>query len=170
MTALPPPSPPLSPEPAEQPTASARIRFRLRPVEIEGAAENVPAVEAHTLITTFGMIIMGVGGIIGADYAVRIAAAGDLGWFLGLALADVALALAVILLIARRDRTRPAAGARDDAAGPQDELAVQLRMLEEVSAQWRARAEYAEAELERLLRDLHADHGRLRGWRHRRAS
>ncbi|HEY4853503.1 MAG TPA: hypothetical protein VII22_22170 [Streptosporangiaceae bacterium] len=106
-----------SPMPVEQPTSSARMTFSLRPVEIEGTAEGVvPAGEAHALITTFGTITMGVAGIAGAAITVHIAPSRALSWSFGLALAELVLALVVIVLIARRDHFP--AGAR----GPRERV------------------------------------------------
>jgi hypothetical protein len=117
MTEAPSPSALLSAAAAEQPTASARIRVSLRPIEIEGTAEGVPATEAHTLITTFGMIAMGAVGIAGASLTMREASPQTLSWFLGLALAELVLALTVILLIARRDHSSPGRVAPGKADG-----------------------------------------------------
>jgi hypothetical protein len=104
-----------SPTPVEQPTSSARMTLSLRPVEIEGTAEGVvPAGEAHALITTFGTITMGVAGIAGAAITVHIAPSRALGLSFGLALAELVLALVVIVLIARRDHFP--AGARGSRA------------------------------------------------------
>lgn len=104
MADVPHPATAADPGMLEQPTSSARLRFSVRPAAVEGTAEGtVPAVEAHALITTFGMIAMGVAGITGATATVDVAPARALAWFLGLALAELGLALVVILLIARRD-------------------------------------------------------------------
>src|SRR5689334_13621089 len=103
MEDAPTPSAVANPAPAEQPppSSSARLRFSLRPAEIEGTAEGiVPAGEAHTLITTFGMIAMGAAGITGAAITMHMASSRALGWFFGLALAELGLAVVVIGLIA----------------------------------------------------------------------
>lgn len=92
----------LSSAPAEQPTSSARIGISLRPTEIQGSAEGtVPGELAPMLITTFGMISMGVAGIIGATITAYLGLSHSLYWFLGLALTELGLAFAVVLLIAR---------------------------------------------------------------------
>lgn len=91
----------LSPAPAEQPTSHARIGINLRPTQIQGTAEGtVPGELAPVLITTFGMISMGVAGIICATVTAYLGRSRSLYWFFGLALAELGLALAVILLIA----------------------------------------------------------------------
>ena len=103
---------------AEQPSSSARMRFRLRPVEIEGTAEGeVPAGEAHALITTFGMIAMGVAGITAAAITLFTAPSHALGWFFGLALAELAVTVMVIALIARRERGPAGKGLAGAAGG-----------------------------------------------------
>jgi hypothetical protein len=85
------------------------MRIRLRPAELE-IAEGVPAGEARTLITTFAMVVMGVVGITGAGLTLYVASAGALGWFFSLAIAQLLLALTVMLLIVRLDKAahRPA--------------------------------------------------------------
>jgi hypothetical protein len=77
------------------------MRIGLRPAEIE-IAEGVPAGEARTLITTFAMIVMGVTGITAAGVTLYVAPAASVAWFFSLAVAEMALALIVILLIARQ--------------------------------------------------------------------
>lgn len=141
MQEPPAPSPPPSSATAEQPTASARIRLSLRPVEIEGAAEGVPAAEAHALITTFGMIAMGMAGITGAGLTVYVASSQNLGWYLGLALAELGLALTVILLIARRDQSRQDRGSQTSADRASEVLEHSAQALAESRAKLRARAE-----------------------------
>ena len=97
-----------SPAPGEQPTSSARIGISLRPTQIQGTAEGtVPGELAPVLITTFGMITMGVAGIIGATITAYLGLSHSVYWFLGLALAELGLAYAVILLIARGATSRP---------------------------------------------------------------
>jgi hypothetical protein len=102
MTEVTSPTTALSPASAEQPTSSARIGISLRPTEIHGTAEGiVPGELAPVLITTFGMISMGVAGIIGATITAYLGLSHSMYWFFGLGLAELGLALAVILLIAR---------------------------------------------------------------------
>lgn len=97
----------LSSAPAEQPTSSARIGISLRPTEIQGTAEGiVPGELAPVLITTFGMIAMGVAGIIGAIITAYLGLTHSAYWFFGLALAELGLAFAVILLIVRGPASR----------------------------------------------------------------
>jgi hypothetical protein len=109
MTEATPPATTLGPAPSEQPTSSARIGISLRPTEIHGTAEGtVPGELAPVLISTFGMITMGVAGIIGATITAYLGLSHSVYWFFGLALAELGLALAVILLIAR---TQPRASA-----------------------------------------------------------
>src|SRR5690242_16449446 len=91
-----------SPAPTELPTSSARIGISLRPTQFEGTAEGtVPGELAPVLITTFGMILMGVAGITGATVTADLGLSHFPYWFFGLALAELGLASAVILLIAR---------------------------------------------------------------------
>ena len=98
------PSETASPTLVEQPTSSARMSVSLRPVELEGTAEGVvPAAEAHALIATFGMVAMGVAGIAGAAITLQMAPPRALSRSFGLALAELVLALIVIVLIAWRD-------------------------------------------------------------------
>lgn len=59
------------------------------------------------LITTFGMVAMGVAGIAGAVLTMYVGSSHAPAWLFGLALAELALALAVIQLIARRDHLTP---------------------------------------------------------------
>jgi small-conductance mechanosensitive channel len=89
-------------EHAELPTSSADVKISLRPTEMEARA-TVPASEARMLITTFGMSTVGVAGIMGAVLTAYIASSRALDWFLGVSVAELALALAVVLLIARHD-------------------------------------------------------------------
>src|SRR5215470_5939828 len=58
--------------PAEQPTSSAKLAIELHPSHISATAEGtVPAAHAPTLITTLGMVVMGVAGIAGADLTLQ---------------------------------------------------------------------------------------------------
>jgi hypothetical protein len=91
--------------PVEQPTSSARLELNVRPDGIEGAAEGiVPPGEAPVLIRTFGAIAMGVAGITGATITLYVAPPRVLAWFFSLALAELVLALVVIVLITRWER------------------------------------------------------------------
>jgi hypothetical protein len=95
--------------PVEQPTSSARLELSVRPDGIKGSAEGiVPPGEAPALIRTFGAIAMGVAGITGATITLYVAPSRALAWFFSLALAELVLALVVIVLIARWDRDHPA--------------------------------------------------------------
>src|SRR5689334_15044767 len=88
--------------PVEQPTASARLEFSVRPVEIRGKAEGmVPARDAPTLIKTFGVIGMSVAGITGAVVTLAAAPPRAPAWSFGLALAELAFTAGVVILIAR---------------------------------------------------------------------
>lgn len=90
----------------EQPTTHARLRFSSQPIEL--TVEDFPPKEAHTLIATGGMIALGLAGITGANLVERAAPSPILGWIL--ALAELALTLVVVLLIARRDGAAPRRG------------------------------------------------------------
>ena len=79
----------------EQPTWAAKLVISLLP------DRTVPAPQARYLITTFGIIAV---GIMGAVLTVLAAPAQALGWFLGLAVAELALALGGIFVIARQGR------------------------------------------------------------------
>jgi hypothetical protein len=99
----------------EQPTASARLEFTVRPVEIRGRAEGmVPARDAPALIRTFGVIGMSVAGITGAVVTVLAAPSRAPAWSYGLSLAELALTAGVVILIARWDRVP--AGVRGQGA------------------------------------------------------
>jgi hypothetical protein len=88
--------------PVEQPTASARLEFSVRPTEIRGRAEGtVPARDAPALIKTFGVIGLSVAGITGAAVTLAAALPRDPAWSFGLALAELALAAGAVILIAR---------------------------------------------------------------------
>jgi hypothetical protein len=116
MTEATSPTTALSSTSVEQPSSSARIGISLRPTQIQGTAEGtVPGELAPVLITTFGMITMGVAGIIGATITAYLGLSHSLYWFLGLALAEMGLALVVILLIARGTASRPGGAARATA-------------------------------------------------------
>ena len=89
----------------EQPTASARLEFTVRPVEIRGRAEGtVPARDTPALIRTLGVIGMSVAGITGAVVTVLATPSRAPAWSYGLALAELALTAGVVILIARWDR------------------------------------------------------------------
>jgi hypothetical protein len=91
--------------PAEQPSSSARLELSVRPDGIKGTAEGiVPPPVAPALIRTFGVITMGVAGLTGATITLYVAPPRVLAWFFSLAMAELVLALIVIVLIARRDR------------------------------------------------------------------
>jgi hypothetical protein len=79
------------------PTPSAKMTISLRPDQFGGSAEvgNVPADQAHHLITTFGVVVIGFGGIGGAVLTFYISSRS-----MALALAELALALAIAVLIA----------------------------------------------------------------------
>jgi hypothetical protein len=93
------------------PTSSARLVVALESDRLEGSVEvgGIPGDQARALITIFGMIAAVVAGIAGAVVTVSVAPAHVLGWFGGLAAAELALALVVVLLIAPgvRVSTRP---------------------------------------------------------------
>jgi hypothetical protein len=118
---------------AEQPTSSAELELSLRPTEITGkAAGTVPASEARVLITTFGMIAMGVSGIVGAVLTANIAPPTAVTWYLGLAVAELVLAFGIVLLIAQA-RNSGLAGHDASSPGPQPQTAIppdpQLKVL-----------------------------------------
>jgi hypothetical protein len=105
----------------EAPTSSAHLKVSLGPAKVI-AHGIVPVTETRMFITTLGMTVTGVTGIVGAVITAYVAAVyappDALGWFMGLALAELGLALAVVLRIARRDRAaagRPGQG----HSGPQ---------------------------------------------------
>src|ERR1700742_840384 len=55
------------------PTSSAKMTISLRPDQLGGSAEgNVPPDQAHHLITTFGLLGIGVSGIAGANITLYI--------------------------------------------------------------------------------------------------
>jgi hypothetical protein len=104
------------------------MRVILVPGRLTGTLEGVvPAAEAHALITTFGMIAMGVAGISGAFLTVFVAPARVLGWFLGLAMAELLITLTVILLIARRERVSSRHGGEPAGEDERGEPAGRLR-------------------------------------------
>jgi hypothetical protein len=77
----------------EQPSPSAQLKLEARML---GTAEGiVPPGEAHHLVTTFGMVGSCVTGVAGAVLTLRI----DRG-LVGIALAELVLALAIAMLIA----------------------------------------------------------------------
>lgn len=92
----------------DQPTASARLEFTVRPVEIRGRVDGtVPGGDAPALIKTFGVIGMSVAGITGAIVTLLAVPSRGTVWSFGLALAELALTTVVVILIARRDRFPP---------------------------------------------------------------
>jgi hypothetical protein len=79
-----------------EPTSSARLNIEVGPDRVGGTAEgNVPPDQAHHLITTFGLMGSGVIGVGGAALTLSIAP-----HFAVFALAELALALAIAVLIA----------------------------------------------------------------------
>lgn len=93
---------------SDEPTASAILKIRSWPITVEvGGA--VPASETPLFISTMGMSATGIAGIIGAVVTVYVAASHlpphILGWFLGVAAAELALAGAVVFRIGRPGRS-----------------------------------------------------------------
>lgn len=105
----------------EAPTSSAHLEVSLWPAKVT-AGGIVPVSETRVFITTLGMTVTGITGILSAvvtAYVAAVYAPPDmLGWFLGLAVAELGLALAVVLRIARRDPIAPASHTRA-TPGPQ---------------------------------------------------
>ena len=81
------------PGPTEQPSPSAQLKIDARML---GTAEGiVPPSEAHHLVTTFGMVGSCITGTAGAVLTLRIDHR-----LVGIALAELVLALAIAVLIA----------------------------------------------------------------------
>ncbi|HET6187465.1 MAG TPA: hypothetical protein VFE59_10740 [Trebonia sp.] len=87
------------------PSASAHMVIKSVPVTVE-ATGSVPASDAPAVFATLGITAVGMTGIMGALMTAYVAAghapASVLPWFVGLALGQLALALAVIIRIGRR--------------------------------------------------------------------
>jgi hypothetical protein len=102
------------PDPGEDPGPRARVEIRLRPAELR-AGGTVSASDAPMLVSTLAMTTTGALAMISAVFTADIAARGALGWYLGLAGAELVFALVVIVLIARRDHSGQH---RQDTAAP----------------------------------------------------
>jgi hypothetical protein len=90
--------------PAEPPTSAAKLTISLRPDQLSATAEGtVPAAQAHILITTFGVMAMGVAGIGGSVATLYVNPAHAF----TLALAELAFALAGAGIIAACGHIRP---------------------------------------------------------------
>lgn len=90
--------------PAEPPSSSAKITIDLRPYHVRATVEGtVPAPQAPVLITTLGLVVLGVAGLAGTDLTLHLAR--NLGPALAasLAFAQLVLTLFLAVLIARRD-------------------------------------------------------------------
>jgi hypothetical protein len=100
-----PPSSSRSLTPADAPSPAAELMITLRPTELRATSHGiVPADQARTLVTTFGMVTSAIAGITGAVLTLSIDH-GSTG--VTLALAELALALVVAVLVAVVGRTRP---------------------------------------------------------------
>lgn len=87
------------------PSASAHMVIKSVPVTVE-ARGSVPASDAPAVFATLGITAVGMTGIMGALMTAYVAAehapANVLPWFVGLALAQLSVAVTVIIRISRR--------------------------------------------------------------------
>jgi hypothetical protein len=103
---LPGSAPPTQPGQADpRPTASAQVSITTRPVQLKAKTDGVPPGDTRTLIAACSMVLLGLGTLTWAGIVMYLATPGAIGWYLGLALAELAFALVVIILVARLDRT-----------------------------------------------------------------
>jgi hypothetical protein len=98
-----------APQPGQgdsRPTASAQVSITTRPVRLEAKTDGVPPGDTRTLIAACSMVLLGLGGLTWSGIVIYLATPGAIGWYLGLALAELVFTLVVIILVARQDRSR----------------------------------------------------------------